>query len=74
MKEKLLKCLSSCPNIDDEAFNEWATFFRQNYCVDDILDLLINGTGMTKQEDLLSQKFPEAKEGIWPRNQFRRFC
>lgn len=54
------------PNIDDEAFNEWSTFFRQNYCVDDILDLLINGTGMTKQEYLLSQKFPDAKEGFGP--------
>lgn len=54
------------PNIDGEAFNEWATIFRQNYCVDEILDLLIHGTGMTKQEYLLSQKFPDASDGFGP--------
>ena len=54
------------PNIHDVAFNEWATCFRQNYCADDILDMLINGTGMTKQEYILSKKFPDAKEGFGP--------
>lgn len=53
-------------NIDDGMFNEWATYFRQNYCADDMLDLLINGTGMTKQEYLLSRKFPDAKEDFGP--------
>lgn len=53
-------------NIDEEVFNEWAIHFRQNYCADDMLDLLINGTSMTKQEYLLSQKFPDAKEGFGP--------
>lgn len=53
-------------NIDDNAFNEWATHFRQNYCTDDMLELLVNGTGMTKQEYLLSQKFPDGKEGLGP--------
>lgn len=63
---EIVEVFELLPNIDDEAFNEWATFFRQNYCVDDILDLLIQGTGMTKQEYLLSQKFPDAKEGFGP--------
>ena len=63
---EIVEVFELLPNMDDEAFNEWATFFRQNYCVDDILDLLIQGTGMTKQEYLLSQKFPDAKEGFGP--------
>ena len=53
-------------NISDECLNEWATHFRQNYCADDILDSLISGTGMTKKEYLLSQKFPDASDGFGP--------
>lgn len=53
-------------NISDEYLNEWATHFRQNYCTDDMLDLLVSGTGMTKKEYLLSQKFPDAKDGFGP--------
>ena len=53
-------------NIDDVVFTEWATHFRQNYCPDNMLNLLISGTGMTKQEYLLSQKFPDAKDGFGP--------
>lgn len=53
-------------NISDECLNEWATHFRQNYCTDDILDSLISGTGMTKKEYLLSQKFPDASDGFGP--------
>ena len=52
--------------IDEIAFEEWAFFFRQNYCVDEVLTSLVNGTGMTKQEYLLSYKFPDAKESFGP--------
>lgn len=53
-------------NIDDAAFNEWATCFRQNYCADDMLESLVRGTGMTKQQYLLAYKFPDVKGGFGP--------
>ena len=52
--------------IDDIAFNEWAVHFRQNYCQDDCLDFLIKGTSMSKQEYLLTNKFPHEKDGLGP--------
>ena len=52
--------------IDDDAFNEWAAHFRQNYCSDELLDLLIRGTGMTKPQYLLTHKFPDATGGFAP--------
>lgn len=54
------------PMIDNVDFNEWAFHFRQNYCDDDILDLLVNGTGLSKQEYLLRHKFPDIREGFGP--------
>lgn len=53
-------------NIENTAFNEWATHFRQDYCRDDQLELLVCGTGMTKQEYLLTYKFPDEKSGFGP--------
>ena len=53
-------------NIDNTAFKEWATHFRQNYCRDDQLELLVRGTGMTKQDYLLTYKFPDEKGGFGP--------
>lgn len=52
--------------VDEIALKEWATHFRHNYCDDDMLDSLVSGTGMTKKEYLLSQKFPDATEGFGP--------
>ena len=43
--------------IEESAFKEWASHFRQNYCEDELLELFVNGTGMTKQEYLLSYKY-----------------
>lgn len=53
-------------NIDEISLDEWANSFRQNYCNDAILDQLIDGTGMTKEEYLLSQKFPDKVDGFGP--------
>ena len=63
---EIVEVFELLPNIDDEAFNEWAIFFRQNYCADDMLELLVRGTGMTKQQYLLAHKFPDAKGGFGP--------
>lgn len=53
-------------SIDNAAFSEWAAHFRQNYCSDELLELLVRGTGMTKQQYLLTHKFPDAKGGFAP--------
>lgn len=53
-------------DIDESSLDEWADSFRQNYCNDEILDQLIDGTGMTKEEYLLSQKFPDKTNGFGP--------
>ena len=52
--------------IDEDAFDEWSEAFRQNYCSDSILELLVKGTGQTKEEYLLSKKFPDKTEGFGP--------
>ena len=53
-------------DIDDLSLGEWAAHFRQNYCSDDILESLIDGTGLTKEKYLLSQKFPDKTNGFGP--------
>ncbi|MCM1524896.1 MAG: DUF1837 domain-containing protein [Ruminococcus sp.] len=53
-------------NIDEISLDEWASSFRQNYCSDAILNQLIDGTGMTKEKYLLSQKFPDKTDGFGP--------
>lgn len=52
--------------IPESSFNEWANHFRQQYCSDDIIDALVQGTGMTKEEYLLSQKFPDKTNDFGP--------
>lgn len=52
--------------MDPETLEEWAISYRQNYCGDDILDLLVKGTGLTKEEYLLTHKFPDKTEGFGP--------
>ncbi len=39
---------------------EWAKSFRQNYCVDDELDDLMEGTGLSRADYLNSLVFPDA--------------
>ena len=43
---------------NEEVLNEWANHFRKQYCDDDVLDILVEGTGMSRQEWLLKNKFP----------------
>lgn len=46
---------------DEEILDEWARHFRKQYCDDDMVDILVEGTGMSKQEWLLANKFPSDK-------------
>lgn len=48
------------------ALGEWATHFRQNYCVDELIDSLRDGTGYSRKEYLMNLKFPDKSEGFGP--------
>jgi len=60
---EVFELLSSMPS---DVLEEWAVHFRQNYCSDGLLDLLVSGTGLSKQEYLLRHKFPDATDGFGP--------
>lgn len=44
---------------DPAVLSSWATHFRQHYCPDNILPVLVDGTGKTNAEYLRSVKFPD---------------
>ena len=46
---------------DDEILSSWAKHFRNHYCSDNDIDNLRNGTGLSKLEYLLKNKFPDEK-------------
>lgn len=58
---KKVEIYELCINDNEEVLNEWANHFRKQYCDDNILDILVEGTGMSKQEWLLKNKFPSDK-------------
>ena len=53
-------------NIDSAAFDEWANHFRNQYCPDEIIDGLVKGNGLTKEEYLIKNKFPDEKDDFGP--------
>lgn len=53
-------------NIDADSIDEWATHFRNQYCPDDIIDMLVNGSGLSREEFLVKNKFPDATEDFGP--------
>ena len=53
-------------NIDAFSFDNWANHFRQQYCSDDIIDTLVEGSGLTKEVFLLKFKFPDEKNDFGP--------
>lgn len=44
---------------DSETMSAWARHFRNHYCPDDKIDVLKNGTGLSKTDYLLNIKFPD---------------
>lgn len=58
---KKVEIYELCINDNEEVLNEWANHYRKQYCDDNILDILVEGTGMSKQEWLLKNKFPSDK-------------
>lgn len=52
---------------DDSILSSWAKHFRNHYCSDDEIDLLIENTEYkTKKDFLLSIKFPDTGKGLGP--------
>ncbi|MCX8519320.1 MAG: SAVED domain-containing protein [Methylophilaceae bacterium] len=67
VKELSLSCGAKCEVLElavlanAPCIKEWATQFRQNYCLDADIDSLRHGTGKTRAEYLLELVFPDAK-------------
>lgn len=49
-------------NID--TLEEWAKHLREHYCLDDEIDFLRSGTGLSREDYLSKIKFPDPKIGI----------
>lgn len=48
--------------VSDEALKDWAIHFRNHYCLDEELEDLIKGTGLTATDFLNKYKFPDSKK------------
>ncbi|MEG2145566.1 MAG: Hachiman antiphage defense system protein HamA [Lachnospiraceae bacterium] len=53
-------------DFEDNTINSWANHFRQQYCPDNIIDALISGTGMGREEFLKKMKLPDKSEDFGP--------
>jgi Cap4 SAVED domain len=54
-------------HTDDSAvLSAWAKHFRAHYCDDDMLDKLVQGTGMSRGEYLADMKFPDKNNAPGP--------
>ena len=51
---------------DNKALSEWATHFRNHYCLDSEIDTLRSGTGKTRKQYLLDIKLPDEKKKPGP--------
>jgi hypothetical protein len=51
---------------DPVVLSAWAKHFREHYCDDEMLALLVSGTGKTNGEYLLDIKFPDATDAPGP--------
>lgn len=50
----------------ETVLSEWAKHFRNHYCVDHDLPALVNGTGLSNKDYLLTIKFPDSKAAPGP--------
>jgi hypothetical protein len=51
---------------DEKILSAWAKYFRNHYCADAEIDILRNGSGLSRTDYLISQKFPDKKNGFGP--------
>lgn len=51
---------------DNRILSDWATHFRNHYCPDGMIDLLIEGTGLSRKDYLTQIVFPDATAAPGP--------
>ncbi|PRA06713.1 virulence associated protein [Arthrobacter sp. MYb229] len=51
---------------DPSVLSDWASAFRQAYCLDEEIDELRDGTGLSRRDYLLNFVFPAEKSGAGP--------
>lgn len=52
--------------VDEALLSEWATHFRNHYCLDEELDALRDGTGLSRKDYLVELIFPDCSEAPGP--------
>ena len=63
---KVVNVLEFIPQDDSEIFSAWAKHFRNHYCLDKEIDLLREGTGLSRKEFLNKLKLPTTCRGFGP--------
>ncbi len=51
---------------DEELLSNWASHFRNHYCLDEQIDDLRAGTGYSRSEYLINMKFPDSRKAPGP--------
>lgn len=51
---------------DSAVLKSWASHFRNQYCDDGLIDVLRAGTGKSRADFLIQDRFPDAKESTGP--------
>ncbi len=63
---KSIEVLEFCFDDNEIVLSEWAKHFRNQYCRDDEIDTLRNGTGLSRAEYLMNIKFPDSSTAPGP--------
>lgn len=51
---------------DEDVLKAWAKHFRNHYCMDSQIDVLRDGTGLSKRDFLIQRKFPDEHSKLGP--------
>lgn len=64
---KVIALLEFSPDLaDSEIMTKWAKHFRNHYCFDTEIDILRDGTGLSRKQYLIELKFPTKARGFGP--------
>lgn len=53
-------------DISDDTMNEWANYYRNHYCLDNEIDFMREGTGLSREQFLMEMKFPDKSNSFGP--------
>lgn len=66
-ENKIVRIFSFKHNIvDNLIMSDWAKHFREHYCLDTEIDIMRDGTGLTRSEYLTNMKFPDKSAAPGP--------